>query len=67
MPGPEAWLIARRSLSDPSEIAYYLCNAPADLPLLKLAQVASTRFTVEQCLEEAKSETGLDEYTELRL
>lgn len=62
LPGPETWLIARRSLSDPSEIAYYLSNAPADMPLLKLAQVASTRFTVEQCLEEAKSETGLDEY-----
>lgn len=62
LPGPDAWLIARRSLSEPSEIAYYLSNAPADTPLLKLAQVASTRYTVEQCLEEAKSETGLDEY-----
>jgi SRSO17 transposase len=62
LPGPEAWLIARRSLSDPSDIAYYLSNAPADTPLLKLAQVASLRYTVEQCLEEAKSETGLDEY-----
>jgi SRSO17 transposase len=62
LPGPDAWLIARRSLSDPSDIAYYLSNAPADMPLLKLAQVASTRYTVEQCIEEAKSETGLDEY-----
>ena len=61
-PGPEVWLIARRSLSDPTDIAYYLSNAPADTPLLKLAQVASTRYTVEQCIEEAKSETGLDEY-----
>jgi SRSO17 transposase len=24
--------------------------------------VASTRYTVEQCIEEAKGETGLDEY-----
>ena len=62
LPGPDAWLIARRSLSDPTDIAYYLSNAPADTPLLKLAQVASTRYTVEQCIEEAKSETGLDEY-----
>ena len=61
-PGPEVWLIARRSLSDPTDIAYYLSNAPADTPLLKLAQVASTRYTVEQCIEEAKGETGLDEY-----
>jgi SRSO17 transposase len=62
LPGREVWLIARRSLSDPTEIAYYLSNAPVATPLLKLAQVASTRYTVEQCIEEAKSETGLDEY-----
>jgi len=62
LPGREAWLIARRSPSDPTAIAYYLSNAPADMPLLKLAQVASTRYTVEQCIEEAKGETGLDEY-----
>jgi SRSO17 transposase len=62
LPAADAWLIARRSLSDPTDIAYYLSNAPADTPLLKLAQVASRRYTVEQCIEEAKSETGLDEY-----
>jgi SRSO17 transposase len=62
LPGRDAWLIARRSLSDPTDIAYYLSNAPDDTPLLKLAQVASTRYTVEQCIEEAKGETGLDEY-----
>jgi len=62
LPGPEGWLIARRSISDPTDIAYYLSNAPVDTPLLKLAQVASTRYTVEQCIEEAKGETGLDEY-----
>jgi len=60
--GPEAWLIARRSLNDPGEIAYYLSNARDDTPLLTLAQVASLRYTVEQCLEEAKGETGLDDY-----
>ena len=61
-PGPESWLIIRRSVSDPTEMACYLSNAPADLPLLKLAQVAATRYTVEQCLEEGKGETGLDDY-----
>ena len=62
LPGPDGWLIARRSISDPTDIAYYLSNAPVDTPLLKLARVASTRYTVEQCIEEAKGETGLDEY-----
>jgi SRSO17 transposase len=62
LPGPDAWLLARRSLTDATDIAYYLSNASVETPLLTLAQVAATRYTVEQCLEEAKGETGLDEY-----
>ncbi len=62
LPGPESWLLARRSISDPTNVAYYLSNAPAGTPLAKLAQVAGTRYLVEQCIEEAKGETGLDEY-----
>ena len=62
LPGPDAWLLARRSLAQPEEMAYYLSNAPSDTPLLTLAQVAATRFTLEQCIEEAKGEAGLDGY-----
>lgn len=62
LPGPSAFLLARRSISDPSEITYYLSNAPQPTPLLTLAQVASTRYTIEQTIEEAKGETGLDHY-----
>ncbi len=62
LPGPDIWLLARRSISDPSKLAYYLAYAPARSSLATLARVASTRYTVEQCIEEAKGETGLDEY-----
>ncbi len=62
LPGPDAWLLARRSLSDPTDIAYYLSNAPPDTSLLTLARVASSRHAVEQVIEEGKGETGLDEY-----
>lgn len=62
LPDVEAWLLARRSISDPRQIAYYLGYAPTDTPLLTLARVAATRSTVEQCIEEAKGEAGLDEY-----
>ena len=61
-PGPSLWLLARRSLADPTDIAYYLANAPTDVPLLTLAQVAAARWPVEQCFEEAKGEAGLDHY-----
>jgi len=62
LPGREVWLLARRHVADPTEMAYYLAHAPADTPLEELAKVAAQRYVVEQCLEEGKGETGLDEY-----
>ena len=62
LPGPDGWLLVRRSVSDPEDIAFYLSNAPVEATLMELAHVASMRYTVEQCIEEAKGETGLDEY-----
>ncbi|MFT3767888.1 MAG: IS701 family transposase [Minicystis sp.] len=61
-PARESWLLARRSISDPSEVAYYLSNAGAATTLETLARVASRRYTIEQCFEEAKDDVGLDQY-----
>ena len=62
LPGPDVWLLARRSLSDPKQLAYYLAYVPARTSLETKVRVASSRYTVEQCIEEAKGEAGLDEY-----
>jgi SRSO17 transposase len=62
LPDRDGWLLARRSVSDASEVAYYVSNADEASTLQELARVAATRFTVEQCLEEAKGEVGLDQY-----
>jgi SRSO17 transposase len=62
LPGPDIWLLARRSQAAPDKLAYYLAYAPARTSLETLVRVASTRYTVEQCIEEAKGETGLDQY-----
>lgn len=62
LPGEELWLLARRSIEKPEEIAYYLSNAAAETPLLTLAQVAGARWRIEQALEEAKGEAGLADY-----
>ena len=56
------WLLARRSLSDPGELAYYVCFAPADTPLVTLVRVAGRRWRVEEAFEQAKGEVGLDHY-----
>lgn len=61
LPGRAGWLILRRDL-DGSEVKYYLSNAPADTPLLRLAQVAAMRWPIETEFQTEKGETGLDEY-----
>ena len=61
-PGPEVWLLARRALSDPTELTYYFALAPTTVSLQQLARVAGTRYTVEQVIKEAKSEVGFDRY-----
>lgn len=57
-----SWLLVRRSLSNPSEQAYYQVFAPQDTPLTSLVTVAGTRWTVETNFETAKGEVGLDHY-----
>src|SRR4029453_17521065 len=41
------WLLARRSLSDPTELAFYVCFAPADTSLATLVQAAGCRWRGE--------------------
>jgi SRSO17 transposase len=61
-PGGDSWLLVRRSVSTPTECSYYLSNAPASAPLEELAHVAASRYSVEQCFEEAKDDFGMDHY-----
>lgn len=56
------WLLARRSVSDPSELAYYICFGPAETGLPELVRVAGTRWAIEESFQTAKNETGLDHY-----
>jgi SRSO17 transposase len=56
------WVLARRSISDPDEVAYYVCYAPAATTLTRLVRVAGRRWPVEECFQQAKNEAGLDQY-----
>jgi len=60
--GPGYWLLARRSLTDPTDIAYYLAAAPARTPLRELARIAGARWAIEETFQTAKNEVGLDHY-----
>ena len=61
-PGTAHWLLARRSLSDPTEHAYYRVFGPADTPVATMVRVAGMRWAIEASFEDAKGVVGLDHY-----
>jgi SRSO17 transposase len=61
-PGWAHWLLVRRSLADPTDLAYYVCFCPAGTSLAMLVHVAGTRWAIEESFESAKGEVGLDQY-----
>ena len=54
------WLLIRRSIFDPADMAFYVTFAPDMTELKELAAVAGLRWTIEECFQSAKGETGLD-------
>jgi SRSO17 transposase len=61
-PGTAHWLLARRSLSDPTEHAYYRVFGPADTPVATMVRVAGMRWAIEASFADAKGAVGLDHY-----
>jgi SRSO17 transposase len=61
-PGRGHWLLARRSISDPGDLACYVCYGPRRARLVDLAWTAGSRWHVEECFQQAKNEAGLDHY-----
>ena len=58
----ERWLLVRRSLTDKTDMAYYVAFAPCGTTLEEMVSVAGTRWTIETSFETAKGEVGLDHY-----
>ena len=58
------WLVMRRCLDDPHEVAYYLVWAPADTPLSIMVQAVGARWHIEEDLQAGKA-LGLD-HSEVR-
>jgi len=54
------WLLIRRSITDPADMAFYVTFGPHVTELQELAAVAGLRWTIEECFQSAKGETGLD-------
>jgi len=53
-------VVARNALT--SEIKYFVTNATASVRIEEIMSVAFTRWTVERCFEDAKTELGLSHF-----
>jgi SRSO17 transposase len=60
--GRRGWVLARRGISDPTEIAYYVCFGKRGTRLRELVRTAGSRWAVEESFQTAKNEVGLDNY-----
>jgi SRSO17 transposase len=61
-PGFGQWLLVRRSVAEPEDVASYRVFGPAGTPLAEMARVAGTRWVIEEGFARAKGEVGLDQY-----
>lgn len=62
LPQDGAYLIVARNVLDREKVKYFVANAPAETPLGALLKVAFSRWRVERCFEEEKTELGFDHF-----
>jgi hypothetical protein len=62
LPGATVWLVIRRNVDDPTEVKFYLSNAPTTTRLATLVRMSGVRWAVESSFAESKGEVGLDHY-----
>ncbi|HEV7279365.1 MAG TPA: hypothetical protein VGN57_04050 [Pirellulaceae bacterium] len=49
----------RRSIGDPSNLAYYFTYAPQGTPLIQRIEIAGSRWAIHECFDQAKQLVGL--------
>ncbi len=62
LPSRSHWLIVARNVTNPNEIKYFVSNAPDGTPLEVLLHVGFSRWHVERCFEDEKSELGFSHF-----
>jgi SRSO17 transposase len=62
LPGPDVWIVLRRTWGEAPQLKVYLSNAPEHIPVTALVRVAGMRWPIETACEESKGGLGLDHY-----
>jgi SRSO17 transposase len=60
LPGPDVWIVWRRTWGEAPELKVYLSNAPGHIPGTALVRVAGMRWPIATAFEERKGGLGLD-------
>jgi SRSO17 transposase len=55
-------LLVARNVLDPSEVKYFISNAPESTSVATLLRVAFTRWIIERAFEDSKTELGMDHF-----
>jgi SRSO17 transposase len=59
---PRHWLLIRRKISGPADLAFFYAHAPGLVSLPILIKVAGKRWPVEECFQQGKGQAGLDQH-----
>jgi SRSO17 transposase len=62
LPGERLHLVIARNVLNPEEIKFFVSNAPPQTGIGVLLLVAFSRWRVERCFQDGKSEIGLDQF-----
>jgi SRSO17 transposase len=62
LPTKTVWLVIKRTVGASPSYWYYISNAPVSTRLPLFVWLSGLRWAIEQCLEEAKTELGMDQY-----
>jgi SRSO17 transposase len=62
LPGPRWHLVVARNVLNPTEMKFFVSNAPPEASVGTILLAAFSRWRVERCFEDDKSEVGLDHY-----
>ncbi len=62
LPKKTVWLLIRRTLGEDPQYSYFISNAMSSTRLNTLVWLSALRWAIEQCLQETKTELGMDHY-----
>ena len=62
LPTPAHHLVVARNVLDPSEVKYFLSNAPEETTVEMLLLIAFSRWRVERMFQDSKGELGMDHF-----